>query len=62
MLTIVQAAELRQGFKLLCSRVARQANVSRPFVNRILKGNRANERIERLLVVQAEKILKKVRR
>jgi transcriptional regulator with XRE-family HTH domain len=48
MLTIVQAAELHQGFKLLCSRVARQANVSRPFVNRILKGNRTNEKIEHL--------------
>jgi hypothetical protein len=61
MLTITQVNELHRAFKLLCSRVARQANVSRPYVNRILKGNRTNERIERVLVVRAEKILRRVR-
>jgi hypothetical protein len=61
MLTIAQVNELHRGFKSLIPRVARQANVTRPYVNRIVKGNRTNAKIERLLVVQAEKILKRVR-
>jgi hypothetical protein len=51
MLTIAQVNELHRGFKSLIPRVARQANVTRPYVNRIVKGNRTNEKIERLLVV-----------
>ena len=56
-LTIRQVDELHSAFRRLIPRVACRSNVDRTYVNRIIKGQRNNHEIERLLICETQKIL-----